>query len=117
MGDPVLITMLRLAASRAAARWMPSMPQASFCSSTDLLSGTVKWYDSSKGYGFITQDKDGSDLFCHQTTIEIDGFRQLHEGDLVEYSVKETDRGPQTASVYIKVSQDPALNQGPHRIN
>merc|ERR1712224_594479 len=73
----VLITMLRLAASRAAARWMPSMPQASFCSSTDLLSGTVKWYDSSKGYGFITQDKDGSDLFCHQTTIEIDGFRQL----------------------------------------
>merc|ERR1711907_179709 len=108
MEKTAVMGMLRLVATRAAPHLSSSMPRAMLCSGSELLSGTVKWYDPTKGYGFITQNKDGSDLFCHQTTIEMDGFRQLHEGDLVEYSIKETDRGPQTSSVFVKVSQAPS---------
>eukprot|EP00658_Telonema_sp_P-2_P053388 TRINITY_DN418_c0_g1_i2.p3 TRINITY_DN418_c0_g1~~TRINITY_DN418_c0_g1_i2.p3 ORF type:complete len:107 (-),score=20.15 TRINITY_DN418_c0_g1_i2:281-601(-) len=85
-----------------------SMPHTAWMCSGGRATGTVKWYNPVKGYGFITQDQDGSDLFCHQSTIEVDGFRQLFKGDQVEYDVQETDRGPQTAAVYIKVSNAPA---------
>ncbi|MGJ7908295.1 cold shock protein (beta-ribbon, CspA family) [Actinopolyspora lacussalsi subsp. righensis] len=52
-----------------------------------MAVGTVKWFNSEKGYGFIATD-NGSDVFVHYTAIEMDGFRTLDEGDRVEYEVK-----------------------------
>ncbi|ASU77351.1 cold-shock protein [Actinopolyspora erythraea] len=52
-----------------------------------MAIGTVKWFNSEKGYGFIATD-NGSDVFVHYTAIEMDGFRTLDEGDRVEYEVK-----------------------------
>lgn len=56
------------------------------------VTGTVKWFSNPKGYGFI-EDEDGRDLFVHYTAIEGTGFRSLDEGESVEFSVEETDRG------------------------
>eukprot|EP00656_Telonema_subtile_P005036 TRINITY_DN1228_c0_g1_i1.p1 TRINITY_DN1228_c0_g1~~TRINITY_DN1228_c0_g1_i1.p1 ORF type:complete len:126 (-),score=33.63 TRINITY_DN1228_c0_g1_i1:296-673(-) len=107
--EPTHDTMNAALLMRSFTRTAPAMKQMqmAFMCSDSRLTGTVKWYNPIKGYGFITQDKDGSDLFCHQSTIEVDGFRQLFQGDQVEYETQETDRGPQTAAVYIKVSNAP----------
>merc|ERR1712070_626099 len=103
------------ALARAAGPAIRAQPLASrfnLCTAA-RLTGTVKWYNPVKGYGFIVQDDDGSDIFCHQTSIEMDGFRQLYEGDVVEYETQETERGPQTSSVYVKVSNAPAHGSSP----
>lgn len=63
-----------------------------------MAKGTVKWFNDSKGYGFIEQTS-GDDIFVHFSSILTEGFRTLHEGDVVEYEVQETDRGPQAANV------------------
>lgn len=63
------------------------------------LHGTVKWFDSQKGYGFIRPDEGGKDLFVHHTAIEMEGFRTLAEGDRVAYSVEQGPKGPQAAHV------------------
>lgn len=55
------------------------------------LSGTVKWFDSTKGFGFITPADGSEDLFVHQTVIHSEGFRSLAEGESVEYNVEEQD--------------------------
>ncbi len=62
-------------------------------------TGKVKWFNDSKGFGFITPDDGGKDLFCHQTEIMTDGFRTLHEGQAVEFSVEDTPKGPAAKSV------------------
>jgi len=62
------------------------------------VTGTVKWFSNPKGYGFI-EDGDGRDLFVHYTAIEGTGFRSLDEGESVEFSVEETDRGLQARDV------------------
>ena len=62
------------------------------------VTGTVKWFSNPKGYGFI-EDEDGRDLFVHYTAIEGTGFRSLAEGESVEFSVRETDRGLQARDV------------------
>ncbi|MDH3258497.1 MAG: cold-shock protein [Deltaproteobacteria bacterium] len=60
--------------------------------------GKVKWFNETKGYGFI--EKDGErDIFVHYTAIEMEGFRTLREGQKVEYEVLDTPRGPQASSV------------------
>ncbi|RMZ54112.1 hypothetical protein APUTEX25_002689 [Auxenochlorella protothecoides] len=56
-------------------------------------SGTVKWFNVTKGYGFITPDQGGEDLFVHQTAIITDGFRSLKEGEPVEFFVENSDDG------------------------
>lgn len=62
------------------------------------MRGTVKWFDSSKGYGFITGE-DGKDVFVHFSAIQMDGFKTLKEGDSVEFDVQNGQKGPQAANV------------------
>jgi CspA family cold shock protein len=62
------------------------------------MTGTVKWFNSEKGYGFVTSE-DGLDIFVHFTAITGDGFKSLDEGAKVEFEVVEGDRGPQAANV------------------
>jgi CspA family cold shock protein len=57
--------------------------------------GTVKWFDESKGFGFITPEDGGKDVFVHFSSIETKGFRTLAEGQRVEFEAKESDRGLQ----------------------
>jgi cold shock protein len=63
-----------------------------------MASGTVKWFNDQKGFGFITQD-DGPDVFVHHSAIEASGFRSLTEGDQVEFEVTQGPKGPQATSV------------------
>lgn len=64
-----------------------------------MSTGKVKWFDAKKGYGFITPDDGGEDLFVHHTNILSEGFRSLEEGQAVEYEVGEGRRGPQATNV------------------
>lgn len=65
---------------------------------TERYYGRVKWFNGTKGYGFITRE-DGSDIFVHYTGIEGEGFRSLEEGQRVEFEIEETARGPQAVHV------------------
>lgn len=62
--------------------------------------GTVKWFSSPKGYGFI-QRENGEDVFVHFSSIRADGYRTLKEGDKVEYSLKRGDKGLQAEDVVV----------------
>ena len=62
------------------------------------MQGTVKWFNSEKGYGFIRVD-GGNDVFVHYTAINGDGYRTLEEGQQVEFDIVEGQRGPQAANV------------------
>jgi CspA family cold shock protein len=62
------------------------------------MKGKVKWFNDSKGYGFI-QQPEGEDLFVHFTAIQTEGFRTLAEGEVVEFEVRESDRGRQATNV------------------
>jgi CspA family cold shock protein len=64
-----------------------------------LAEGTVKWFSDKKGYGFIEQGEGQEDLFVHYTSIEMEGFRSLSEGDRVSFDVQESDRGPEAKNV------------------
>ena len=63
-----------------------------------MAQGTVKWFNSEKGFGFITTE-EGQDVFAHFSAIEGDGFKSLDEGQAVEFDVVEGDRGPQAANI------------------
>ncbi len=60
--------------------------------------GTVKWFNATKGYGFIQREK-GGDVFVHYSAIQSDGYRSLNEGDAVEFDVQEGPKGLQAANV------------------
>jgi len=64
-----------------------------------VSTGKVKWFDERKGYGFITPDDGGADLFVHHSNIEANGFRSLKEGQDVEYEMGEGQKGPQATNV------------------
>ncbi|MDQ7850971.1 MAG: cold-shock protein [Armatimonadota bacterium] len=64
-----------------------------------MATGTVKWFNSEKGYGFITPDDGSKDLFVHYTSIEGEGYRSLTEGQKVEYTPTQGQKGPQASSV------------------
>ncbi len=61
-------------------------------------TGTVKWFNNKKGFGFIQQE-DGQDLFVHYSSIQTDGFKTLNEGDQVSFEVENSDRGPKAINV------------------
>ena len=64
-----------------------------------MATGTVKWFNDDKGYGFITPDDGGKDLFVHQTGISGEGFRTLSEGSKVSYEAEAGDKGPKAVNV------------------
>lgn len=64
-----------------------------------MPEGVVKWFSSEKGYGFITPDDGGKDLFVHFSEIEGSGYRNLEEGQRVRFESQEGPKGPQAASV------------------
>jgi CspA family cold shock protein len=64
-----------------------------------MAKGTVKWFNESKGFGFITQDDGGADVFAHYSEIQGDGFKSLAEGDIVSYDVVEGDKGPKATNI------------------
>jgi len=64
-----------------------------------MAIGTVKWFSASKGYGFISPEDGGTDVFAHFSAIEMDGFRTLKEGQAVEYDVQDGPKGPQASKI------------------
>jgi CspA family cold shock protein len=59
-----------------------------------MATGTVKWFNNDKGYGFITQDDGGKDVFVHHSAISGEGYKSLAEGTKVEYEVEDSPKGP-----------------------
>jgi CspA family cold shock protein len=64
-----------------------------------MQSGTVKWFNNAKGYGFIVPETGGEDVFVHYSTIDGNGFKTLKEGQVVQYEASESPRGVQTTRV------------------
>ncbi|MCU9997909.1 cold-shock protein [[Pasteurella] aerogenes] len=65
------------------------------------LNGLVKWFNSDKGFGFITPSNGGKDLFVHFSSIMGNNYRTLNEGDKVEYNVQDSQRGPSAVDVAV----------------
>lgn len=61
--------------------------------------GTVKWFNATKGFGFIAPDGGGEDVFVHQSEIQMQGFRDLPEGQRVEFEISQGQKGPQASAV------------------
>jgi CspA family cold shock protein len=64
-----------------------------------MATGTVKWFNAEKGFGFITPDEGGQDLFVHHSAIEATGFRSLDENQRVSFTVGQGQKGPQATAV------------------
>jgi CspA family cold shock protein len=67
----------------------------------DMATGTVKWFNGEKGFGFIEQDGGGPDVFAHYSNINAQGFRELQEGQKVEFDVTQGQKGPQAENIRI----------------
>ncbi len=65
-----------------------------------MAQGTVKWFNAEKGFGFISVDGGGADVFVHFSAIEADGYRSLDEGQRVEFEVTQCQKGPQAEKVH-----------------
>jgi CspA family cold shock protein len=67
---------------------------------TERITGTIKWFNSSKGYGFIER-QGGPDVFVHFSAIQAEGYRSLEEGQRVEFSIENGPKGPQASNVVL----------------
>ena len=79
-----------------------------------MATGTVKWFNAEKGYGFISQ-ADGADVFVHHTAIQMNGYRSLEEGQSVEFDVQEGQKGLQAANVRPSSASGAAVAGGGER--
>jgi CspA family cold shock protein len=66
---------------------------------SERITGTVKWFNGQKGYGFIAPDGEGEDVFVHHSAIQAEGFRNLDEGDRVEFAIEQGPKGLQATNV------------------
>ncbi len=64
-----------------------------------MATGTVKWFNAEKGFGFIEQDGGGADVFAHFSAIAASGYRELHEGQKVSFDVEQGQKGPQAQNI------------------
>jgi len=64
-----------------------------------MTVGSVKWFNAEKGFGFITPDDGGEDVFVHHSAIQMQGYRDLSEGQRVEFEVTQGQKGPQASNV------------------
>ena len=64
-----------------------------------MNKGTVKWFNAKKGYGFITPDDGGNELFVHYSCLQMDGFKVLHTDDKVSFDVEDGEKGPMATNV------------------
>ena len=64
-----------------------------------MATGTVKWFNDAKGFGFISREEGEKDVFVHFSAIQGDGYRSMQEGDQVEFEVSQGAKGPQAANV------------------
>ena len=69
----------------------------------DRIQGTVKWFNATKGYGFIAPDDGSKDVFVHHSAIQMEGYATLDENDRVEFTVESSPKGPQATTV-VKIS-------------
>jgi len=88
-----LISLLR------AAPTVPSMTLAAAAARRAYATGTVKWFNTTKGFGFVADDEGGKDYFVHQTSIKMEGFRFLEEGERVQFDVATGEKGQQAINV------------------
>lgn len=66
-----------------------------------MPTGKVKWFNDSKGFGFITPDDGGKDLFAHHSSIQMDGYKSLKEGQAVSFEVQQGQKGPAAANIKV----------------
>jgi len=64
-----------------------------------MAKGTVKWFNNSKGYGFITPEDGSQDVFVHHSSIQGEGYKSLDEGQTVEFEVQQGQKGPEAVNV------------------
>ncbi len=65
----------------------------------DRIQGTVKWFNSTKGFGFISPDDASKDVFVHHSAIQMEGYKELDENDRVEFEVEQGEKGPAAVRV------------------
>ncbi len=66
---------------------------------SERITGTVKWFNTSKGYGFIAPDDGSKDVFVHYSAVKTEGFANLEENERVEFRIEQTAKGPQAVDV------------------
>lgn len=71
-----------------------------------MPTGTVKWFNNAKGFGFILPEGGGDDLFAHYSSIEMDGYKTLKAGQTVSYDVLDTDKGGHAKNIRVAESSD-----------
>ena len=69
------------------------------------FQGVVSWFNNAKGYGFLARD-GGPDVFCHFSSIQLDGYKSLKEGDAVSFDIVQGEKGPQAGNVTHEAAQD-----------
>lgn len=81
------------------ARGPRNVPRRSTRGIMGMAIGTVKWFNASKGYGFIIPSDGGSEVFAHFSAIQMEGYKSLKQGQQVEYEVQDGPKGPQASKI------------------